>query len=182
MGDSDRTGVVDLHSEDRVQKPTKKRAEPRQSPRAEKCETPSARGKRSRRKGAGHEREIAHAFQPVYPDARRGLGQARAGGEVPDVDGTPWWIEAKHRRAVNLRTAFAQAKTASETAFRKYGKRYAPHLIVVRQQGGTDLAVMDLDEFITLLTELESLRRAFDVLVEGGSDGLERTEGGARAA
>ena len=43
-----------------------------------------------------------------YPDAQRGLGQAR-GADQCDVEGTPWWIECKVGRRQNPRAALRQA-------------------------------------------------------------------------
>src|SRR5690606_6910545 len=55
-------------------------------------------GRRSRTKGASFEREVARQLRALWPGARRGIGQARSGGETPDVIQTPFWIEAKHRK------------------------------------------------------------------------------------
>lgn len=71
-------------------------------------------GRLSRRKGAGWERELAKRWRDLYPDARRGIGQARSGGDVPDVDGTPWWIEAKRRKRHDVRGAMRQAIDATD--------------------------------------------------------------------
>lgn len=69
-----------------------------------------------RRKGAVYERELAARWRDsgLYPSARRGIGQARAGGEVCDVEGTPWWIETKRRRRHDVRAALVQAEEASD--------------------------------------------------------------------
>ena len=53
----------------------------------------SDRGRRNRKKGVEFERSVANAFKPVFPKARRLFGQSREGDEVPDVGGTPFWIE-----------------------------------------------------------------------------------------
>ena len=48
-----------------------------------------------RRKGAVWEREGAQALRVLFPSARRGLSQVRSGREEPDIEGTPYWVEAK---------------------------------------------------------------------------------------
>jgi hypothetical protein len=63
-----------------------------------------------RRKGHSWEREIARLLRPLFGDGVKRGFQTRGGGkEAPDVDGTPYHIEAKHGRLVNLRAALAQA-------------------------------------------------------------------------
>ncbi len=111
-------------------------------------------GKMQRTKGASFERETAVAFQRVYPQARRGLGQARAAGEVPDVDKTPWWCECKRGSKGNLVAALKQAREASD------GR---PPLAVLKRDGTSrapEQAVVALyqDDFLDLVAELELLR------------------------
>lgn len=71
-------------------------------------------GRRSRNKGAAFEREIARRLRVVWPDARRGIGQARSASEVSDVEGTPYWIECKRCKKVNVKAAIKQAYEARE--------------------------------------------------------------------
>ena len=71
-------------------------------------------GRWQREKGAAFERAIANLLKPLWPDARRGIGQARAANEVPDVDGTPWWIETKAHRQVSIQAAYRQGIDAAE--------------------------------------------------------------------
>lgn len=71
-------------------------------------------GARSRRKGRTWEQELTHILRGVYPAARRGIGQARSGGEVCDVEGTPWWVEAKVGARTNPRAAVRQAEQATD--------------------------------------------------------------------
>jgi hypothetical protein len=98
-------------------------------------------------------------LRKVYPAARRGIGQARDAGEVSDVDGVPFWVEAKHRKRPNIRAAFAQAVAAR-------GKRTLPVLVITRADRDDDLATMRLDVLVKLLAELEGLRTAFDRALE----------------
>jgi hypothetical protein len=69
----------------------------------------SRRGRASRRKGQQSERDIAALVRRVFPDAKRGIGQARFGRECPDVDGTPYWIETKCGKGAPIRAALKQA-------------------------------------------------------------------------
>ena len=73
-------------------------------------------GKMSRNKGAAFEREVARALQTVWPDAHR-AGQTQASDSIvmPDVEGTPYWIECKRLARVipsTVSRAFAQADDA----------------------------------------------------------------------
>lgn len=103
--------------------------------------------RRSRRKGAEFERLLASELRPIYGvkvEVKRGIGQTRAGGDCPDVDGTPWWVEAKHRKAVNIPAALAQAAEASK------GRR--PSLAITRANGGPIVVSMLLTDFKRLVT------------------------------
>jgi hypothetical protein len=71
-------------------------------------------GARSRRKGRAWEQELVHHFRRVWPSAKRGIGQARLGSEVCDVEGTPWWVEAKVGGRTNPRAAIRQAEAATD--------------------------------------------------------------------
>lgn len=93
-------------------------------------------GARSRRKGAQGERDLANRWarpgtvqrsatafpertmpvlvRPLFPEAKRGIGQARSGSEVADVEGTPFWVEVKRRKAINVRASMKQAKDATD--------------------------------------------------------------------
>jgi hypothetical protein len=66
-------------------------------------------GMRSRQKGKRGEREVVALFKGVYPDAKRGWWQSRGGSVVPDVDGTPFWIEVKLGARPNPLAALQQA-------------------------------------------------------------------------
>lgn len=99
-------------------------------------------GRRSQRKGRRFEQEIARALRPVWSRARRGIGQARSAGEVPDVDGTPFWIEAKHRARISIAAAWRQARDASD------GR---PPAAVTREDHGPVLITLELRELVRLL-------------------------------
>lgn len=112
-------------------------------------------GRTSKVKGANYEREIAEVFRDAFPDAKRGIGQARSASEVADVEGTPFWIECKHRKAENPRAALNQAVLAQLAAGAKH-KGKVP--IVVSRVPGTredelvsDIVTMRLEDFLALL-------------------------------
>lgn len=119
--------------------------------------TPAARrGRAGRVKGANFEREVAERFREVgYPDARRGIGQARSSSEVPDVQGVDWWIEAKRRAGrVDLLAALAQAEAASTAA----SGPYLPPLVVAKSDGRPAVAVLYFEDLLVLLKEHLRLR------------------------
>lgn len=99
-----------------------------------------------RRKGATFERELAARWRllGVYPDAKRGLAQARSARETPDVDGTPWWVEAKHQKRPNILAAVEQAEDASD------GR---PVLVVVKRDRRATVVTMTLETFEALLAK-----------------------------
>jgi hypothetical protein len=108
----------------------------------------SGRGRRA--KGAGFEREIAHALADLFPHAKRGLGQARAGNEVPDVTGTDYWIECKRQKQPNIRRAYKQATDATaSTPNPDYKDR--PVVVVTQANAEKALVTVSLDLFLTLL-------------------------------
>lgn len=106
-------------------------------------------GALSRTKGHAFEREVAKELQPLYPSARRGLSQPRNGREVPDVEGTPWWIECKRGNSATLPQAVKQAKEATDGRL---------PIVFVRRDRERSLVVMDVDDFKRLLADVEELR------------------------
>lgn len=65
--------------------------------------------KSQRDKGARWERELSLILSEVYPEAQRGLGQARSAAEVPDIDIPDFWVEAKCGARCNPLAALRQA-------------------------------------------------------------------------
>lgn len=116
-------------------------------------------GRRSKRKGKTYERFVAESFRPLYPKAIRGIGQARAAGEVPDVKGTPFWIECKHRQKLNVVEALEQAIVGLADYLQRGGspQDYAFPVVVARLDRGLpgaarqDLVVLRLADFLSLL-------------------------------
>lgn len=66
-----------------------------------------------RRKGRRVERELAEQLRRVFPDAKRGF-QSRSGRDQCDIEGTPYWIEAKGGKCPNPRAAMRQAIEATD--------------------------------------------------------------------
>lgn len=101
--------------------------------------------KLSRVKGKVFEREVVDAFRPIFPNAKRGLSQSRDGAECADVEGTPFWIEAKRRRGrVDLQAAYEQAKEAS-------GSDGRPVVVVSRIDRGEMMVHMSAEDFLDIV-------------------------------
>ena len=115
-------------------------------------------GLRSRRKGAGFEREVAAMFRPIYgEEVRRGY-QTRDGSEAPDVDLTPWWIECKRGKKPNPRAALKQATEATD------GR---PCIVIGRDDREEAWAFMrarDLLDILARLADLENSPQTGDLL------------------
>lgn len=62
-----------------------------------------------RRKGKTWERAVATMLRPLFGDSVKRGFQSRSGRDGCDVEGSPFWVECKHGRLVNLRAALAQA-------------------------------------------------------------------------
>jgi hypothetical protein len=110
-------------------------------------------GRLSKNKGKSYERAIAEVLRVIWPEAKRGIGQARAANEVPDVDGTPYWVECKHHKSSpNVHKAYAQGLAARRDR--------SPVLVVSRHSGvSTDLVTMNMQQFLLLMDELLELRK-----------------------
>ena len=93
-------------------------------------------------KGKAFERALATLMRSVWPQARRGIGQARAGGEVPDVDGTPFWLEAKRGKRISIRAAYDQAVEASDGRV---------PVVVSREDRSPALVTMGLEDWLQLV-------------------------------
>ncbi len=99
-----------------------------------------------REKGARFEREVANAFRVLFPEARRGIGQARAANEVADVDGTPFWPECKRGAGSTVDAALAQALASKKPMT-------GPPVAIVRRNGKRATASMYLDDYLFMLAE-----------------------------
>ena len=68
-------------------------------------------GKRSRDKGANWERKVAKILANIWPEARRNLSQSRsARREGGDILGTPFHVECKAEKRVDVNAAWRQAQ------------------------------------------------------------------------
>lgn len=104
-------------------------------------------GKRSRVKGAAYERWVANYFEGAgFPEAQRGLGQARDGSEIPDVQVDDLWVQTKHGARPNPIAALEQA-------IRDMGERDLFPVAICRQDRGRDTVTMLLPDFVALFTE-----------------------------
>lgn len=112
----------------------------------------SARGKRNRAKGTDFERRVANAFKAVWPRARRLHGQARDGGEAPDVGGTPFWIECS-KGTTSIHAKIAQGiADAERSPSEEY--RGLPPLVVSHRKGREPaLVTMRLEDFLALFED-----------------------------
>ena|SRR5690349_24045961 len=73
-------------------------------------------GAGARRKGIKFEREIARQLRRRWIGAHRGR-QERFGHDACDVENTPFWIECKRERRVNIQRAMEQAQAATLAHF-----------------------------------------------------------------
>ena len=98
-------------------------------------------GASQRRKGAAWERAVANALKVVYAKAKRGFVQSRDAREDCDVIGTPWWVECKKGKRVNVLAALRQSIKDSD------GR---PPLVVVGQDREVPFVAMTLEDFLKL--------------------------------
>lgn len=139
-------------------------------PKAKKKRSASAIGRQNRARGGAYERWVAAQFRAVFEGARRGVGQARTGGDVPDVEGCGvYWVQTKSKKTPNLFDAIEQAE--AELAIRHAQKHatcaYKLPLVVARRTAKSgDVVGIRLEHFIELLrvhhwlVEIEAARRA----------------------
>lgn len=122
-----------------------------------------------RAKGHGYERTVAGYLRSIYPTAERGL-QSRGGGEeVPDVNGTPLWVECKrHRKVPGALSLYYRAREEASDG--------RPAVLVLKEDGRPEVAVVSLDLLLGLLRYASvdpadpSMRRVCEVgerLMEG---------------
>ncbi len=113
-------------------------------------------GAHSRNKGNNFEREVANTLKPLFPLARRGLGQARSGGESPDVDGTPYWIQTKRqKKQPNIKAAIAQGERDLSTTALNDSR---PVLVITKEDQESAIASMRFASFLDMLREFLRLK------------------------
>lgn len=119
-------------------------------------------GKMQRRKGQTWEREVASILSEFWPNARRGIGQSRASGEVADVDIPDLWVECKHGQKVNYRAALAQAlKAEFEFRVRNFdentpaaNKPFRRSIVIAKDNNKAPVVFMQLDDFLWFMRNL----------------------------
>lgn len=109
-----------------------------------------------RRKGQKWQATLAKRWRDngLYPDAASTQGaQTRSGRRIgktpPDVEGTPWWVEAKHTRRGNIVGALRQAETE-----RREAGDDRPCIAVVKPDGDKlvgPIVAMRLEDFERLI-------------------------------
>jgi hypothetical protein len=107
-------------------------------------------GKMSRDKGKRGEYEARDFLKRWFPLACRGANQSRSGNDAADIEGTPFWVEAKLGAKPNVRAALAQAQEATN------GR---PVLVYVRDDKSKPFFVLDAESMEYLL------RRAFGEVI-----------------
>jgi hypothetical protein len=112
-------------------------------------------GKSQRTKGASFEREVCDIFTASLGQKfKRNIGQARDGGN--DIDVAHLVVECKRRKTLGtVESWLAQADAAVKTREDSHAARgevveqYVP-LVVGRSDGGEPLAILYLEDFLTL--------------------------------
>ena len=97
-------------------------------------------GSSQRNKGKRGEREVATIFRLKGYTTHRGW-QTRSGQTECDVEGTPWWIEVKRGKKVNIRAAMRQAKDDTD------GR---PPIVVWRDDREPWMVSLTLEQFLAL--------------------------------
>jgi hypothetical protein len=118
-------------------------------------------GKMQRDKGKVWEREVAAAFRTLFGSGVKRGWQAREGHDAPDVDGTPFWLEAKHHAVVNIAAAVRQA-----LADRKKAKEERWIIAVTKSNRAVPLATMPWTEFMMLLREWVEAKAEWEAVVK----------------
>lgn len=95
----------------------------------------------TRKKGVTYERSVAHRLAEVWPEAKRGLQFYGHGAGVPDVDGTPFFVECKHRQRVYVAKAMERAVGDSD------GR---PPVVIWKENHGEELVTMKLTDWLEL--------------------------------
>jgi predicted AAA+ superfamily ATPase len=105
----------------------------------------ASRGKGARAKGASFEREVAKLItEKTGLAAKRGLGQARAGGsEVADVEVDHIHIEAKRHIKCNIKAAMKQAIADSQN-------KNKPPVVITKDDYEPILVTMLFDDWVQL--------------------------------
>lgn len=124
------------------------------------CKINPKTGKKKRvngkKKGDSYERLVANLLKPLYPKAQR-ANQDKTENEVCDVEGTPFWIEAKDHKSI---AAFRYYDQALQETKAHSDKR--PIMVVMKEkrtakQGALNLAMIDFDLMWILIQFVEQM-------------------------
>lgn len=125
-----------------------------------------AAGKRSQRKGGEGERNVAEFLsQRGFPAARRAAsaGQAASGANNPDVVGAGgWWVEAKWLKRIVACDYLEQAQLAMKQAQLEEKGPYRAAVVLMRQNGGRLVALMDAEDWADIAAYVASSRALID--------------------
>lgn len=80
----------------------------------------------------------------LFPSAKRGIGQARSGGDSADVEGLPFWVEVKRTEREAPRAALRQAIADTD------GR---PPVVFTRPNRGPWMVCMLAEDWMTLVDE-----------------------------
>ena len=112
-------------------------------------------GKLSRRKGASYELVVAKDLAAIFGSAvKRSIGQARASGEVPDVNGVPHlYVECKNHKLVNVRAALQQAYDERLTPAAPSDAKNKWPVAFCKDDRRKEFVAMYKDDFLVLLKQ-----------------------------
>ncbi len=125
-------------------------------------------GKRSKSKGRAWEQAVVRLLKPIFGDkVHRGHQDSRGGaaaGEGCDVEGTPFWVETKHGKAVSPMAALRQCREAQQVR----GDTRPPTVIIkddrkppgwkVGQSLSPPIVVMELSDWLDLIQDWAELK------------------------
>ena len=143
-------------------------------------------GKRSRNKGKTWERAVVRALRAIWPKAYRGHQDARGGsggGEGCDVEGTPFYIEARHESEYNWRKHLRES-----LAMRAKRHDARPVVLVAKddkrppgwrvgQPGTPPIAVMLFEDWVAVAARLARVVAERDRLRSALAHAMEKAEG-----
>ncbi len=104
-------------------------------------------GKAQREKGKRFEQAVAKDLRKIFGEKVGRGWQARSGIDAPDVVGTPFWIECKHHKKVNIRAALLQAVNDSNV----HNESMLP-IAVCKDDKCDSIVALLWDDFLKLLT------------------------------
>lgn len=116
----------------------------------------SKQGKTSRRKGRDYQARLAKRFRDngtfTNASSTHSAQSRRQGYKPPDIEGTPYWIECKHRKTINVLDSIKQAEDEALNA-----KDERPALAILKWHGdrGEPIVAMRLKDFERLVQQKE---------------------------